>query len=221
MMGTTEMPAHWVHPTAIIESDVTLGSGTKVWDSVHIRRGAQIGRDCIIGEKTYIAYDCVIGDFVKINASAYICAGVTINDFCMIAAHVVFTNDRYPRAGNHQLTGLQTSEPTDETLLTCVEKGVTIGANATIGPGVRLGAFCMIGMGAVVTHDIPAYRLAVGNPARLIGWVCACGQPLNVATDVSADQSGAGDSVRCRNCDRQYLFESPEQLVSVNQRDSR
>src|SRR5262245_26784022 len=104
----------WVHPTALVEKGVVLGEDTKVWDSVHIRRDARIGRSCIIGEKSYVAYEVRIGDFVKINASVYICAQVTIDDFCMLSAHVVFTNDRFPRAGNRELTGLETSDVTDE-----------------------------------------------------------------------------------------------------------
>lgn len=213
MAGTD---ATWVHPTAIVESDVTLGSGTKIWDAVHIRRGAQVGQGCIVGEKSYIAYDCVIGNFVKLNASVYVCAGVTIGDFCMISAHVVFTNDRYPRAGNRQLTALEISEPTDETSSTYVERGVTIGANATIGPGVRLGAHSMIGMGSVVTHDVPAHRLVAGNPARMIGWVCVCGLPLAIERDAST-QPTFGKPVSCRRCQRQYLLESPERLVTSSQ----
>jgi UDP-2-acetamido-3-amino-2,3-dideoxy-glucuronate N-acetyltransferase len=208
--------APWVHPTAIVEGGVTLGGGSKIWDSVHIRRGAQIGRDCIVGEKSYVAYDCVIGNFVKINANVYICAGVNIGDFCMISAHVVFTNDRYPRAGNLQLTALETSEPTGETMATRVERGVTIGANATIGPSVRLGAFAMIGMGSVVTHDVPAYRLVVGNPARAVGWVCVCGLPLAIVSDASI-RPELGKPIGCERCDRRYSLESPERLIACSE----
>ena len=112
-----------VHPTALVEEGVVLGDGTSVWDGVHIRHGARLGHDCIVGEKTYIAYDVVIGNFVKINAVVYICAGVTIGDFCMISAHTVFTNDRFPRSGNRELTGLETSDPTDETRHTRLSSG--------------------------------------------------------------------------------------------------
>jgi UDP-2-acetamido-3-amino-2,3-dideoxy-glucuronate N-acetyltransferase len=149
-----------------------------VWDNVHIRRGARIGRKCIVGEKTYIAYDVEIGDLSKLNASVYVCAQVRIGDGVMIAAHTVFTNDVFPRACDPDLLDLQTSAPTGETLWTTVERGVTIGANATIGPGLTLGEFCMVGMGAVVTRSVPAHGLVVGNPARLCGLVCRCGHPV-------------------------------------------
>jgi acetyltransferase-like isoleucine patch superfamily enzyme len=197
------MTGAWVHPTAVVEDGVTLGPGTKVWDTVHIRRGARIGKSCIIGEKTYIAYDVPIGDFVKINANVYVCAGVTIDDFVMISAHTVFTNDRFPRAGNRDLTGLETSDPTEETLECRVGRGVTIGANTTIGPGLTLGPFCMVGMGSVVTHDVHAHALVVGNPARRVGWVCICGHPLERGI-------GTGNSERrraCERCMRSYVID--------------
>jgi acetyltransferase-like isoleucine patch superfamily enzyme len=165
-----------VHPTALIEDGVTLGPGTSVWDGVHIRKGSRIGRDCIVGEKTYVAYDVRIGDMVKLNACVYVCAGVTIEDGVMVAAHTVFTNDRFPRATDPELRALRTSEPTDETLATFVRRGASIGANCTIGPGLELGAFCMVGMGSVVTADVPPHALVLGNPARLAGAVCRCGE---------------------------------------------
>jgi UDP-2-acetamido-3-amino-2,3-dideoxy-glucuronate N-acetyltransferase len=187
----------WIHPTALVEDGVKLGEGTKVWDNVHLRRGARIGNHSIVGEKTYVAYGVVIGNFVKINASVYICAEVTVEDFCMISAHTVFTNDKFPRAGNRELTGLETSEPTGETLATRVCRGTTIGANATIGPGLILGEFSMIGMGSVVTRSVAPFALVVGNPARRIGWVCRCGHPVARETEVER-------AVSCSECGRSY-----------------
>lgn len=165
-----------IHPTALVEDGVTIGPGSSVWDNVHVRRGARIGRDCIVGEKTYIAYDVVVGDLCKLNACVYLCAGVTLEDGVMVAAHTVFTNDKNPRAADPELRGLLSSAPTEATLATVVRKGATIGANCTIGPGLELGAFCMVGMGSVVTDDVPSHGLALGNPARLVGAVCRCGE---------------------------------------------
>src|SRR5690606_33706832 len=109
-----------IHPTAIIEPDVQIGDNTSVWDCVHIRRGAQIGHDCIIGEKTYVAYDVRIGNLCKINANVYICAGVTVHDGAMIAAHTVFTNDLQPRATDPDVLSLRASAANKTTLLTTV-----------------------------------------------------------------------------------------------------
>lgn len=201
-------PSARIHPTALVEDGVFIGERTAVWDGVHIRHGARIGHDCIVGEKTYIAYDVEIGSFVKINAGAYICAGVTIGNFCMISAHVVFTNDKFPRAGNLELTGLETSEPTEETLETRVERGVTIGANATIGPGLTLGEFSMVGMGSVVTKSLRAHELVVGNPARFAAWVCRCGERIPRAVSESEKKRS-----ECPRCGRQLEFSSGDLVV--------
>ena len=200
--STSASTPAWVHPTALIERDVVLGDETKVWDGCHIRHGAKLGRSCIVGEKTYIAYDVFIGDYVKMNASVYICAQVTIGDFCMISAHTVFTNDRYPRSGNLELTGLETSAPTDLTLDTKLGRGVTIGANATIGPGITLGEFSMVGMGSVVTRDVAPHTLVIGSPAKPVAWLCVCGEPL-----LKFGKSGppSGKSTKsCERCHRSY-----------------
>ncbi|MGI9609961.1 MAG: acyltransferase, partial [Acidimicrobiia bacterium] len=148
-----------IHPTALIEEGVELGPGTSVWDNVHIRGPATIGSDCIVGEKTYIAYGASIGDRVKINAFVYICTGVTIEDGVMVSAGTTFTNDRYPRATSSDLTALRSSDPDEDTLETVVREGATIGAAATIGPGIEIGRFAMVGMGSVVTRSVPEFSL--------------------------------------------------------------
>jgi len=164
-----------IHPTAIIEDNVTLGEGTSVWDNVHIRHGATLGEECIVGEKTYIAYDVKIGSRVKINAMVYICAAVTIEDGVMISASTTFTNDRFPRATMPDLKTLRGSEPDEHTLPTLVREGSTIGAGCVIGNDLEIGRWAMIGMGSVVTRSIPDFHLALGSPARSIGVVCKCG----------------------------------------------
>jgi acetyltransferase-like isoleucine patch superfamily enzyme len=192
-----------VHPTAIVEDGVVLGDYTKVWDNVHIRHHAKLGRYVSVGEKTYIAYEVEVGDYVKINAFVYICAGVAIEEMCMLSAGVVFTNDRFPRSMNKELTAPETSDPTEETMFTRVKRGTTIGANATIGPGLTLGAFSMVGMGSVVTRDVPDQGLVIGNPARLTGFVCICGPRL-----LNVDLPPApGSIVKCHRCDRHYCWD--------------
>jgi len=188
-----------IHPTALVEKGVQIGEDTRIWDNAHVRAGAQIGHDCIVGEKTYIAYDVKIGNYVKLNANVYICALVTIEDLVMISAHTVFTNDKFPRAFPPDLSGLASSAVNEETLPTLVKRGVTIGANATIGPGITLGEFAMIGMGSVVTKDVPPYALVHGNPARVRGYVCACGPFLGLAEHIV--EIG---KVTCERCGREY-----------------
>jgi UDP-2-acetamido-3-amino-2,3-dideoxy-glucuronate N-acetyltransferase len=164
-----------IHPTAIVEAGAMIGDGTSIWDSVHIRAPSQIGRNCIIGEKSYIAYDVKIGDFVKVNAMVYICASVTIERGVMIAAGVIFTNDLFPRAATSDLSALRSSAPDDETRPTLVREGATIGAGSVIGCGLEIGRFAMVGMGSIVTRCVPDFHLVIGSPARSIGYVCRCG----------------------------------------------
>jgi len=170
------MPEVRIHPTALIEPGVRLGRGTTIWDNVHIRKDATLGEECIVGEKTYIAYGVKIGNRCKINASVYICAAVTIDDGVMISAHTVFTNDRFPRATTPDLKKLQSSDPGDDTLVTRLREGATLGANCTIGSGIVIGKWAMVGMGSIITKDVADHTLVLGNPARPIGLVCKCGQ---------------------------------------------
>jgi acetyltransferase-like isoleucine patch superfamily enzyme len=189
-----------IHPTAIIEADVSLGPGTSVWDSVHIRRGAVLGDECIVGEKTYIAYGVRIGHRVKLNAMVYVCFGVTIEDGVMVSAGTIFTNDVFPRATTPDLLQLRSSDPDEETRATLVAEGATIGAGCTIGSDLRIGRFAMVGMGSVVTRDVPDFHLVVGSPARSIGAVCRCGYPIaRWPAGEPQDQQ-----VGCLKCAREY-----------------
>ena len=190
-----------IHSTAIVEKDVQIGEGTTVWDHVHIRRAARIGKQCIVGEKTYIAPGVRIGSRVKINAFVYICSEVTVEDGAMISAGVIFTNDRYPRATTPDLTQLRSSEPDEHTLQTLVGEGATIGAGCRIGPGLVVGRFSMIGMGSIVTRSVPDFALAVGTPARVVGYVCRCGQPL---LRLEPDSAPIQAILQCGDCRRTY-----------------
>ena len=190
-----------IHPTAIIEAGVEIGSGTAIWDNVHVRHTTRIGELCIIGEKTYIAYDVRIGNRVKINAFVYICTAVTIEDGVMISAGTIFTNDRFPRATTVDLRQLRPSEPDVHTLPTLVREGATIGAGSIIGNDLVIGRFAMVGMGSVVTKSVPDFHLVIGHPATSVGCVCRCGQLLMHFSEAS---STASHKVACVACDLQY-----------------
>jgi UDP-2-acetamido-3-amino-2,3-dideoxy-glucuronate N-acetyltransferase len=195
-----------IHPTAIVEDQVTIGEQTSVWDNVHIRHSTEIGEQCIIGEKTYVAYGVKIGDRVKINV--YICNAVTIEDGVMISAGTIFTNDRFPRATTSDLRELRPSDPDEHTLPTLVKAGATIGAGCTIGNDLSIGRFAMVGMGALVTKSVPDFHLVVGNPARSVGAVCRCGQLLMRFPDVAEFEettlAATAEPIACPSCDLKY-----------------
>ena len=192
-----------VHPTALLEEGVVLGDGTSVWDGVHIRHGARIGVQCIVGEKSYVAYDVVIGDRVKINAMVYICAAVTIEDGVMISAGTIFTNDRFPRATTSNLKELRSSAPDEHTLPTRVRAGATIGAGCTIGNDLTIGRFAMVGMGSLVTKSVPDFHLAFGHPAVSVGAVCRCG--LLLLRFPHGGHRGS-EKVSCADCGLPYAI---------------
>ncbi len=189
-----------VHPTANIESDVKLGDGCAIWDHAHIRFGTTIGDDCIIGGKSYIAYQVVIGNRCKINSNVYICNGATIEDGVMIAAGTIFTNDRFPRAATSDLSRLRPSEPDEHTEQTIVRCGATIGAGALIGSNLTIGRWAMVGMGSIVTRDVPDFHLVIGSPARSIGAVCRCGSPFVMFNDSMVRE----ETHRCGECGLGY-----------------
>jgi acetyltransferase-like isoleucine patch superfamily enzyme len=190
-----------IHPTARIEEGVEIGADTAIWDHVHVRGPTRIGRDCIVGEKTYIAYGVEIGDRVKINALVYVCNAVTIEDGVMIAAGTIFTNDRFPRATTPDLRSLRTSEPDEHTLPTRIREGATIGAGCLIGCDLIVGRFAMVGMGSVVTRSVPDFHLVVGRPAASVGCVCRCGNPF---LRFGAGEVPDASEQACPNCGLRY-----------------
>ncbi|MCG8458051.1 MAG: N-acetyltransferase [Holophagales bacterium] len=193
----------FVHETAWVEDGVEIGPGTAIWSHVHVRGPSRIGAECIVGEKTYIAYGVVVGDRVKVNAMAYLCTGVTLEDGVMVSAGVIFTNDRFPRATTPDLTRLRPSGPDADTGSTRVREGATLGAGARIGPDLEIGRFAMVGMGSVVTRSVPDFHLVIGHPARSVGYVCRCGRPLLRFAPDAPSQPDA-PSLRCEVCRRTY-----------------
>jgi acetyltransferase-like isoleucine patch superfamily enzyme len=165
--------AAFIHATAEVEEEVIIGEGTRIWHLCHVRRRAVIGAGCVLGRGVFVDAGVHIGDHVKIQNYVSIYHGVTIDEGVFVGPHVCFTNDLRPRAVNADLS---LKSPDDWTLTpTHIAAGASIGANATIVCGVTVGCWALVGAGAVVTRDVPEYGLVVGNPARLIGYVCAAG----------------------------------------------
>jgi UDP-2-acetamido-3-amino-2,3-dideoxy-glucuronate N-acetyltransferase len=196
-----------IHPTAEIETGVEIGEGTAVWAHVHARGPSRVGNDCIIGEKTYIGPGVSIGNLCKLNAMVYVPLGVTLEDGVMIGAGTIFTNDRYPRGTDVAVTELRDSGAGDHIFETRVEQGASIGAGCTIGSNLVIGRWSLVGMGAVVTRDVPPFHLVVGNPARSIAIVCRCGEPVWRFPHRSVPMS---DEAACPACALRYKVRDGE-----------
>ncbi|NJN19441.1 MAG: N-acetyltransferase [Oscillochloris sp.] len=162
------------HPSADLDPRVEIGSGTRVWHGAQIRAGAQIGRECIIGKNAYIDTGVIVGDRCKIQNNASLYHGLTLEDGVFVGPHVIFTNDRVPRAITP--TGQLKSASDWIVGQTIVRYGASIGAGAVIVTGVTVGRWALVGAAAVVTRDVPNFGLVVGNPAQLLCYVSAGGQ---------------------------------------------
>lgn len=174
--------ATYIHPSADVAADAHIGEDTKIWHLVQIRNGAKIGSECIFGRGVYVDADVVIGNRVKVQNYVSIYEGVTIEDGVFVGPHVVFTNDKQPRAVNPDGS---LKSATDWVIShTLVREGAALGANSTIVCGITLGRWAMVGAGSVVTKDVPDYGLVVGNPARLIGYVDENGHRVPDQTDL-------------------------------------
>jgi UDP-2-acetamido-3-amino-2,3-dideoxy-glucuronate N-acetyltransferase len=158
-----------VHPTAVVDAGAEVGKGTKIWHFCHLKPGARVGQYCNIGQNVFIDDNVLIGNGVKIQNNVSIYNGVTVEDGAFLGPSMVFTNVINPRSF---------IERKAEFKHTLVKKGASIGANATIVCGVEIGQYAMIGAGAVVVRNIPAFALVVGNPARQLGWVSVSGEKL-------------------------------------------
>lgn len=163
-----EMENVYIHPTAEVSPQAQVGDGTKIWNHAQVRENAVIGIGCIISKNVYIDAGVHIGSGVKVQNNVNVYHGVTVEDDVFLGPSMTFTNDRFPGAF---ISDFEVSE-------TLVKRGASIGANATIRCGIVIGEYAMVGSGSVVTRDVPAHALVVGNPARQMGWVCKCGGRL-------------------------------------------
>lgn len=162
-------PGFWAHATALVDPPASIGDGTKVWHFAHVMAGARIGAGCSLGQNVFVGARGVIGDRCKIQNNVSVYDDVVLGDDVFVGPSAVFTNVVNPRAFVVRK---------DEYRRTEVEDGVSIGANATIVCGYRLGAYCFVAAGAVVARDVAPYALVAGVPARRIGWICKCGVSL-------------------------------------------
>ena len=175
----------FVHETAVVDEPSEIGAGTKIWHFCHLMKDCQIGRDCILGQNVFVGKGVRLGRNVKVQNNVSIYEGVEIEDDVFLGPSMVFTNVSTPRS--HVSRKDQFEE-------TRVKRGATIGANVTLVCGNTVGEYAFVGAGSVVTRDVPAHALVVGNPAKQIGWVCRCGQRLP-------------EELVCARCAERYVLE--------------
>jgi UDP-2-acetamido-3-amino-2,3-dideoxy-glucuronate N-acetyltransferase len=175
------------HATAVIECRWNdIGDDTKIWHFTHVMAGADIGKNCMLGQGVHVGPGVHIGDGCRIQNGAQLFDGVVLEDNVFVGPCVVFTNVKTPRAFVKRASAFDRI---------VVKRGASIGANATILPGVTIGEYAMVGAGAVVADHVSAHGIVLGNPARWRGWVCECGEVLSYPPDVAA---------ACPSCHARY-----------------
>jgi len=190
---STAPPPYFVHQSACVDDKCKIGAGTKIWHFSHILQGSRIGQNCVIGQNVAIGPEVDIGDRCKIQNNVSIYKGVVLEEGVFCGPSCVFTNVNNPRA---EINRSEEFRPTH------VGRGATIGANATIVCGHRLGQYCLVGAGAVVTRDVPAHAIVAGNPARQIGWASHAGERL-------------GDDLVCPRLGTRYRLDAAGQLEEI------
>jgi UDP-2-acetamido-3-amino-2,3-dideoxy-glucuronate N-acetyltransferase len=183
------MKEPFIHESSFVDDGAEIGQGSKIWHFSHVMTRAHIGNNCTIGQNVFIASDTIIGNWVKIQNNVSVYTGVILEDDVFLGPSMVFTNVINPRSH---------IDRKDEIKTTLVRQGATIGANATILCGLTLGRYVFVGAGSVVTRNMPDYALVYGNPARIWGWMCKCGNRLEFI------QKENGEQAVCFKCGDKY-----------------
>ena len=200
-------PDYYAHPSAILDEGCQVGRGSRIWHFCHVCAGADIGEECNLGQNVFVADGVTLGRNVKVQNNVSLYGGVVCEDDVFLGPSVVFTNVKNPRSAVPR-KGASHYQPT------YLERGVTVGANATIVCGVRLGRYAFVGAGSVVTHNVPAYALVHGNPARPQGWMSAYGHRLNFGLNSHATCPESGEAY-VRSPDGQTVRPAPVEASAL------
>lgn len=201
-------PDVFIDPTARVSDQAEIGGGTKIWMEVQIRENVRIGRNCIVGRNTYIENGVTLGNNCKVQNNALLYHAATLEDGVFIGPGAILTNDKVPRAVNPDGT-LKGAEDWHAGHI-YIGRGASVGAGATVLTDLTIGEWAMIGAGALVTQDVPSHALVVGVPARRVGYVCKCGQRLQVF-------GSNGDRVWvCPKDGARYRMGDKEALAEIN-----
>ena len=182
----------FVHPNALNES-TDVGQRTRLWAFSHVMEGAVVGADCNLGDHSFIESGAQIGNGVTLKNGVAVWDGVTLEDYVFVGPNAVFTNDRFPRSPRSPVAAPRYNDHV-WCESTCVRRGASIGANATIVCGTTIGRYAFVAAGAIVTKDVPDFTMVAGCPAEVVGFVCACGIRLPKVAEVLA----------CESCGRRY-----------------
>jgi UDP-2-acetamido-3-amino-2,3-dideoxy-glucuronate N-acetyltransferase len=166
----------YVNQYAVVDENVEIGEGTKIWHFSHVQSGSKIGKKCVLGQNVNVGNNVIIGNFVKIQNNVSVYEGVTLEDYVFCGPSMVFTNIIDPRSKYPQVGA-------EFYINTLVKEGASLGANSTVVCGHTIGKYAFVGAGAVVTKDIPDYALVVGNPAKIVGWLSEAGKKLKFDKD--------------------------------------
>jgi len=192
-----DKPAFYVHETSVVDKSCRIGKGTKIWHFCHLMPDVTVGERCVLGQNTFVGTSVSIGNNVKIQNNVSVYEGVVLEDDVFCGPSCVFTNVINPRAHVSR---------NDSFLTTLVKRGATIGANATVLCGLTIGNFAFVSAGSVVTQDVPDYALVCGNPARLKGWRCQCGEKLSF---------NEGNEATCPACGFKYEMDTSNNEVVI------
>lgn len=198
---------YFVHPTAIVDKGANIGAKTKIWHFSHVMSNATLGERCNIGQNVYVAGKAILGCNVKVQNGVSIYDGVTVEDDAFLGPHCTFTNVKIPRSHVNRR---------DEWISTTVGRGATVGANSTIVCGNKLGDYCFVGAGAVVTKSVPAHAMVYGNPARVHGWVSRSGIRLEMMTTLN----DGNKMLICPESKERYILHDGEEAFVKRQDDA-